>query len=106
MSKTNTTYQALDYQKKIILAAQAYCESGNVTIGMLAQRFNVSENTISTWFCEAVEKYYIASDSICHYIMKKHIKEYEQKHMITNSCLRALYKTAFEARNNFFATPA
>lgn len=95
-----TSLQFLKHQKEVVNAVFEYCCSEFMTISKLAKSFNVSENTISIWFCEAVEKRYITSDAICHQVMTKHIKEYEEKHMISNSCLRAMYKAAFEERTN------
>ena len=94
----NTGYQALRHQKNVVSAIYAYCGPKFMTISILANQFHVSENTISNWFCEAVEKRYVASDAICYQVMAKHIKEYEEKHLLVDSSLRTMYQLAFEAR--------
>ena len=107
MGHTNVLMQAsrlLEHRAKVIQAAQSYNDLSWMTITKLANSFGVSENTITEWLCEAVSNRYVASDLICKQIMIKHIAEYEQKHNISNSSLRAKYQAAFSVRSQIINT--
>ena len=94
---TRDNAEIIKHQANVVNAVNSYCNA-SVTLSVLANTFCVSENTISGWFCEAVEKRYVASDAVCHQVMSKHIAEYETKHALTNSSLRRQYNDAFSAR--------
>lgn len=86
------------HKMNILDAVTTYTQMPHTTITYLAVYFNVSENLIADWFCEAISNGYINNDATCIDIMKKHIVEYERKHQLSNSSLRAKYKAAFESR--------
>ena len=103
MGHTNVLMQAsqlLEHRAIVIQAAQSYHNLSWITITSLANSFNVSENIITEWLCEAISNRYIVSDLICSRIMEKHVAEYEQKHNIPNSSLRVKYQEAFTMRSN------
>ena len=91
--------QAIKRQRDATSAAYTYFNLHWMTTAGLSKSFNVSENTITKWLCEAVAKRYIPSDDMCQAIMQKHIAEYERLHSLHNSSLRGMYREAFDARS-------
>ena len=74
MGHTNVLMQAsqlLEHRAIVIQAAQSYHNLSWITITSLANSFNVSENIITEWLCEAISNRYIVSDLICSRIMEK-----------------------------------
>lgn len=89
---------ASDHQINVTYASMWYIQCEWVTVDFLAKTFNVSENTIARWFCEAIAKSYIDSFAMCEQLLIKHIVEYENKYALTNSSLRQMYNHALEMR--------
>ena len=90
--------EAMEHRKTISRAVQAYISDG-LSLESLSYLFNVSFNTIASWFCEAISKGYIANDATCVAVMRKHIAEYEFYHDLESSSLRNMYNTAFSRRD-------
>ena len=99
MEKKLTKEQLTEHKRNVISAAYTYHNIHWMTITSLAESFKVSGNQITEWLCEAVSKGYVADDSICESIQRKHIKEYESYLNIANSSLRTKYQEAFACRN-------
>lgn len=93
----NFTDEAMKHQKNILTAVHSYINT-SATLNTLSDLFSVSLNTLCSWFCEGISKRYIADDSMCMAVMKKHIAEYESLHYIDNSALRSMYDSAFTER--------
>ena len=87
------------HQTNVTNAVMWYVQFDCMSIERIAKEFLVSENTITNWFCEAIEKNYIRNMHLCKQLIRKHIFEYEAKHHLKNSSLRQLYKTALETSN-------
>ncbi len=98
LSEKKSMASAMEHKSTVIKAACVYV-STDINLNGLSFIFNVSQNTISNWFCEAISEKYIANDAICINIMKKHVAEYEELHRLENSHLRTMYAAAFAARS-------
>lgn len=83
----------------VISTAYSYINITWMSINNLATSFHVSQNTISKWLLEAVQKGYVADLKTCTAIKNKHINEYEKNLNIHNSCLRTAYDEAIQRRS-------
>ena len=86
------------HRANVVYAVKKYHSNNDTKVSEIATCFGKTENEITNWFCEAIEKEYIAIDDICGSIIKKHIEEYENKHKLTNSYLRLMYEEAVRKR--------
>ena len=95
---------SIEHERNLVNVAYTYYNIPWMTIKGLALSFKVSENTITDWLCEAIEKRYVESAMMCSRIKDKHISEYETKHGIHNSELRDKYNDVMLKRK-FTTTP-
>lgn len=97
-TKTKLTQKELMHVRNVVSAAYTYNSLNGATLPMLASSFKVTNNTISNWLLEAVEKGYVLEREQCEAIKNKHIREYESSIGISNSSLREAYENAFNNR--------
>lgn len=83
--------------RRIIVSAVRTYINTDFNLKKAALLFGVSENTLASWFCEAVSERYV-SDDMCLSIKRKHVAEYEAANDIQNSYLRTMYDLAFAKR--------
>lgn len=86
------------HMQEVVAVAYLYNTTTAITLQYLASIFSVSQNTITSWLLEAIEKGYVRENKICERIKEKHIYEYETNFHIQNSGLRTAYEEAFRKR--------
>lgn len=98
-TKVTTKPQSeIQHIRDIISAADAYAKLDFVSVSYLSKMYDVTQNTITLWFLEAISKMYITDDNMCEKIRERNIAEYEKINGFFSHSLRKEYEEAFTKR--------